>query len=473
MSFPSYLEYFSSSIENVSVARFKVQPASNSSVQSHQTIQFNLPQNALLDMRKMRVHFQVTTTGDHARLPTMASSYFNRISFEIGGQQISAFEHANLLDHVLKNNLQIDCDPVNEKAYLARLANPSTLLDTAANETYDVVDGKTFLSIDLGTLARSINPSIVAMSYLAQVSVILHLAENAVVASPKAVNVTTDFVKADAAGVQSGYTIQNSFMTTDVYDIQGSDLMQIYQQTMADQGFLELTYSNWSSFSDTFNTVSRASSSAMSLKRIVATFRRGTNKRPMVDGAGGFNAVKGVVATQGYSNTLLASASNVGAITLELGVPATNGTDFESAFFTMTAPVKDANAEAHSAMTKIGELDPQLNILVNSVAYPAYNCPLQQWYDIKKSCWNVKRSKSESLAEYYTNKFDIGYRFDLPDSSALRLMSGLNLKSSNAQIAVQLTGNTSTATTDDNIVIWMESDAILRVGAGKQSQILN
>ena len=472
MSFPSYLEYFSSSIENVSVARFKVQPASNSSVQSHQTIQFNLPQNALLDMRKMRVHFQVTTTGDHARLPTMASSYFNRISFEIGGQQISAFEHANLLDHVLKNNLQIDCDPVNEKAYLARLANPSTLLDTT-NETYDIVDGKTFLSIDLGTLARSINPSIVAMNYLANVSVILHLAENAVVASPKAVNNQGHFSDPETNGVQSIYTIQNSFMTTDVYDIQGSDLMQIYQQTMADQGFLELTYSNWSSFSDTFNTVSRASSSAMSLKRIVATFRRGTNKRPIASGTGGFNGVKGVVQTVGYNNTLLASGSNVGAITKELGVPATNGTDFESAFFTMTAPVKDANAEDHSAMTKIGELDPQLNILINSVSYPAYNCPLQQWYDIKKSCWNVKRSKSESLAEYYTNKFDIGYRFDLPDSSALRLMSGLNLKSSNSQIAVQLTGNTSTATTDDNIVIWMESDAILRVGAGKQTQILN
>ena len=211
----------------------------------------------------------------------------------------------------------------------------------------------------------------------------------------------------------------------------------------------------------------------MSLKRIVATFRRGTNKRPIASGTGGFNGVKGVVQTVGYNNTLLASGSNVGAITKELGVPATNGTDFESAFFTMTAPVKDANAEDHSAMTKIGELDPQLNILINSVSYPAYNCPLQQWYDIKKSCWNVKRSKSESLAEYYTNKFDIGYRFDLPDSSALRLMSGLNLKSSNSQIAVQLTGNTSTATTDDNIVIWMESDAILRVGAGKQSQILN
>jgi len=43
-----------------------------------------------------------------------------------------------------------------------------------------VDDNKAFFSIDLGTLARSIQPSIVAMAMLPQVSIHLHLAENAV-----------------------------------------------------------------------------------------------------------------------------------------------------------------------------------------------------------------------------------------------------------------------------------------------------
>ena len=468
MSFPSYLEYFSSSIDNVSTARFKVQPTSNSDVQAHQSIQFNLPQNALLDFRKMRVVFQVTTTGTYARLPTMASSYFNRISFEVGGQQISAFENANLLDHILRDNLQIESDPVNEKAILSRKNNPVTLL-AADNETYADDDNKAYFSIDLGTLARSIQPSIVAMQYLSQVSVTLHLAENAVCASPSNVDTAANFL---AQGTQTVYTIKNAAMMVDVYDIMGSDLMQIYQQTIQDQGYLELTYSNWSSFSDTFNTVTRASSSAMSVKKLVAAFRRNSDdNRPLPHA---YNAVNGAIGFVGYNNDLLASAANVGTqASPVLGGPATQGTEYESAFFTMTAPVLNANAEANTALTKAGDVDPQLNFTINSVKYPSYNCPIHQWYDITKSGWNVRRTKSNSLAEWVTNRFSICQRLDLPDSSALRLMSGLNLKASNANISLEITGGSTSATTVDNVVLFIEADAILRAGAGRQIQILH
>ena len=468
MSFPSYLEYFSSSIDNVSVARFKVQPTSNSDVQAHQSIQFLLPQNALLDFRKTRIVFQVTTTGTYARLPTMASSYFNRISVEVGGQQISAFEHANVLDHILRDNLQVESDPVNEKAIISRKNNPVTLL-AADNETYADDDNKAYFSIDLGTLARSIQPSIVALQYLPQVSITLHLAENAICPSPSNVDTAANF-KADAAA-QTTYTIKNAAMMVDVYDIQGSDLLAIYQQTMMDQGFLELTYSHWSSFSDTFNAVTRASSSAMSLKKLVATFRRSSAKRPLPHA---FNSINGVIPVVGYNNDLLASLANVGTqASPVLGMPATQGTEYESAFFTMTAPVNNANAEANTALPKAGDADPQLNFSINNVKYPSYNCPLHQWYDITKSGWNIRRTKSNSLAEWHTNRFSICQRFDLPDSSALRLMSGLNLKASNAAIALEITGNSSSATTDDNVLLFLESDAIVRVGAGKQIQILH
>ena len=468
MSFPSYLEYFSSSIDNVSTARFKVQPTSNSDVQAHQSLQFNLPQNALLDFRKMRVVFQVTTTGTYARLPTMASSYFNRISFEVGGQQISAFENANLLDHILRDNLQIESDPVNEKAILSRKNNPVTLL-AADNETYADDDNKAYFSIDLGTLARSIQPSIVAMQYLSQVSVTLHLAENAICPSPENVDTAAHFTGEAAA--QTTYTIKNAAMMVDVYDIMGSDLMQIYQQTIQDQGYLELTYSNWSSFSDTFNTITRASSSAMSVKKLVAAFRRGNTQRPL---GHAYNDKNGAIGFVGYNNDLLASAANVGTqASPVLGMPATQGTEYESAFFTMTAPVNNANAEANTALTKAGDVDPQLNFTINSVKYPSYNCPIHQWYDITKSGWNVRRTKSNSLAEWVTNRFSICQRLDLPDSSALRLMSGLNLKASNANITLELTGNTTSATSVDNVVLFIEADAILRAGAGKQIQILH
>ena len=91
MSYPSYLEYFSSSIENVSTATFKIAPTSNNAVSSHQQIQFLLPQNSLVDFRKLRMQFQVTSTGSFTRLPAHASAYFNRISVVVGGQTIYSF----------------------------------------------------------------------------------------------------------------------------------------------------------------------------------------------------------------------------------------------------------------------------------------------------------------------------------------------------------------------------------------------
>ena len=139
----------------------------------------------------------------------------------------------------------------------------------------------------------------------------------------------------------------------------------------------------------------------------------------------------------------------------------------------MTAPVLNANAEANTALTKAGDVDPQLNFTINSVKYPSYNCPIHQWYDITKSGWNVRRTKSNSLAEWVTNRFSICQRLDLPDSSALRLMSGLNLKASNANISLEITGGSTSATTVDNVVLFIEADAILRAGAGRQIQILH
>tara|TARA_R110002049_G_scaffold69799_1_gene180659 strand:- start:140 stop:760 length:621 start_codon:yes stop_codon:yes gene_type:complete len=201
------LEYFSSSIENVSVASFKIPPTSNNAVSSHGQISFNLPQNTLLDFRKLRMQFQVTSTGNFTRLPAHASAFFNRISFEVGGQTISSFEGANVLDEILRNNLQIEVDPVNEHSTIQRKNDPFSATAIAAQETYPTDDNKAFFSIDLGTLARSIQPSIVALMMLPQVQIVLHLAENAVVSSPSNINTLANFL---AAGAQGTYQIENA-----------------------------------------------------------------------------------------------------------------------------------------------------------------------------------------------------------------------------------------------------------------------
>lgn len=478
MSYPSYLEYFSSSIENVSTATFKIQPTSNNAVSSHQQITFHLPQNTLLDFRKLRMQFQVTSSGDFTRLPAHASAYFNRISIEVGGQTVSAFENANVLDEILRNNLQIEVDPVNEHSTIQRKNDPFSAKAITAAETYGTDDDKAFFSIDLGTFARSIQPSIVAMMMLPQVSIVLHLAENAVCVSPSDIDSLANFKTADST--QGTYSIVNHNLFAECYDIQDGSLMAMYEQTMMDQGYLELTYENWTSFSDVFNSVTRFSSSAQSLNKICATFRRGSGTNGPL--AAAYNAPNGAVAVQGYNNELLACAAGTygtdesdtkddGAIAGVLGQPETNGTSFQSAFFVGSAPVVTASLD--NGIPKTNTLEPMLNFSINSVKMPSYNCKASSWYNLTKSGWGVSRTKSNSLGEWYQHRYNICQRLDLPDSKQLRVMSGLNLKASNANLTLELTGNHSAATTEDNVLVYLASSNLMRVGIGKQIQILH
>ena len=465
MSYPSYLEYFSSSIDNVSTATFKIAPTSNNEVSSHQQMTFLLPQNCLLDFRKLRMQFQVKSTGNFTRLPAHASAYFNRISIEVGGQTISAFENANVLDEILRNNLQIEVDPVNEHSTIQRKNDPFSATAITAAETYPEDDNKAFFSIDLGTLARSIQPSIVAMMMLPQVSIHLHLAENAVCVSPTNIDTLANFL---AAGTQGTYSSVNHNLIAECYDVQDGSLMAMYEQTMQDQGYIELTYENWTSFSDVFNQVTRFSSSAQSLNKIVATFRRGSAVTPL---AAAYNSANGAVAVRGYNNSLLASAANVGFQADALGQPETQGAVYQSAFFTQTAPIVAASLTG--GVPKTSTLEPTLNLSVNSVKMPSYNCKASGWYDATKSGWGVSRTKSNSLAEFMLHRFSICQRLDLPDSKQLRVMSGLNLKASNANLTLEVTGNASAATTVDNVLVFIASSNIIRCGLGKQIQILH
>ena len=470
MSYPSYLEYFSSSIDNVSTASFKIAPTSNNTVVSHQQIQFLLPQNCLLDFRKLKMQFQVTSTGTFTRLPAHSSAYFSRISVEVGGQTISSFENANVLDEILRNNLQIEVDPVNEHSTIQRKNDPFSATSMSANETYPTDDQKAFFSIDLGTLARSIQPSIVAMMMLPQVTITLHLAENAVCASPSNV---TSLALFTAQAAQGTYSIVNHNLIAEVYDVQDGSLMAMYQQTMQDQGYLELTYENWTSFSDVFNQVTRFSSSAQSLNKIVATFRRGGDGVTPLPHA--YNAANGAIPVAGYNNNLLAStvtsSESVGFQPGALGQPETQGAIFQSAFFTQTAPIVAASLTA--GVPKASTLEPTLNFSINSVKQPSYNCKASGWYDATKSGWGVSRTKSNSLAEWMLHRFSICQRLDLPDSKALRVMSGLNLKASNANLTLEVTGNSTGATSVDNVLVFLASTNIVRCGIGKQIQILH
>jgi len=84
----------------------------------------------------------------------------------------------------------------------------------------------------------------------------------------------------------------------------------------------------------------------------------------------------------------------------------------------------------------------------------------------------VGRTASNSYAEYLDNRAQICLKLNLPGSQGMRAKSGLDLRGSNSSILLTAVGNTSNFKNDGNVVMFLESTRVLRIGVGKTLQIV-
>ena len=115
--------------------------------------------------------------------------------------------------------------------------------------------------------------------------------------------------------------------------------------------------------------------------------------------------------------------------------------------------------------------EPELAMSINSVRYPQFNCRLSQWYQLTKDAFEVNKTQSKSYIEYLSNRFMIATRLNLPQSSALRVKSGLDLRGSNSSILISAV-NANNMTTNGNVIVFLESTRVLRIGVGKTLQVI-
>ena len=299
----------------------------------------------------------------------------------------------------------------------------------------------------------------VDMSLLPEVQVIIYLAPEAVCPAPSSLNIVTAAFST-AHTTASTYTVSDYHLLVPCYDIADGMYSQVIQSRMSSEGFLELMWAGYDSFTDTFTGTTRVASAASSLDKLICCFRPAD-----------WATKSGPVAVAGYNNAH-DFASNVSAVDASANTIATDKAiqGVEPALLGQSKYLPNA-FNMPSPKLAAATSDPELSISVNSVRYPQFNAPLSLWYELSKDAFQVDRTLSKTYAEWRNNRCQLAVRFNLPQSAALRAKSGLDLRGSNASILLERSGGGDVDTTK-KVVIFAESSRILRVGVGKQLQVI-
>jgi hypothetical protein len=457
-NYPAFASYFLRSFSGVSTANFRVPPQAGGEKVAHNQIDFVLPTNTLIKMNDIRLVFTASAvangTSAAPRLPP-ADAFLERVQVSMGGISVdSGCASTNVLSQVKRNYRHKQDDPVNSHVNLYRNVMGFNLKQLAAAAEAYTKDGEsTIFSIPLGSFFETIQPSLLDVSLLPEIRITLFLAGNTVITSGTTGNTTGGMT--GAGNAQATYTLNNYNLLVPCYSIDDGVYSEVIQSRMNDEGFLEASWCGYDSYQDTFSGTTRVASAASSLDRIISVFRSST-----------FSGINGAKAIAGQNNGRLTSLTEADI----LGQVDCNGGDkYLPAPLNFTAPM--TNLPSNANPDKLSE-EPKISVSINNIRYPQYDCPLSQWYVLSAQAMDVARTASESYIEYLTNRCQIVTRLNLPGSQGMRAKSGLDLRGSNSSILVSSVGNVTNFANTGNIVVFLESTRVLRIGQGKTLQIV-
>jgi len=233
---------------------------------------------------------------------------------------------------------------------------------------------------------------------------------------------------------------------------------------MSQQGFLEIPYKSYDCFQDSHTGSSRFTVSTQSLDRIWVAWRDAN-----------FNDQDTPLIVEGYksSGAFVGKAANSAADAdnqLDIGLPQfdaggslnTNKEKYVGRYFNFVEPV------AHDDSAESG-LGWKAQLQLNGAYYPQFAASLPQLYGITKNSVPGRKLKDMSMRQYQKNNCVQCFRLNLIDSEQQRLLSGLDTRSVNLQGIL----STTDRLVGQNVCIFTESTATLRVGAGRSVEVLN
>lgn len=483
--FSPNLTYFVERLQGVSTNTFRLESQNKTTAQQNDIITFDLPSNAILNLRSLKVWCNATANKgavpSGARLPPI-SDLVERIEVSVGGIILSqGTNFSNVLSEAMKSLSYEDCDSVTghpqyvrEKSYVNKLGNGALILTGTANEDYPVNGNNQLFCIDKfpGFLATA-DPKLLDSSLLPDIRVRLYMATDNVLTTSLDVGmgsaaaitgppvIKAGFARAGGAG-GGRYELTDIHATIEAIGMSDIGYDAMIDSQMKQQGFLEIPYKAYTTFQDAHTGTSRFTVSTQSLDRVWVAWRvadPNTQGPPViVDGYKG----EGAYISGLYETDAIAQGATAKGTSLDLGLPGydiggvlgTNSEKYKSKYFNFVQP--NANMK--------------MQLQLNGAYMPQFSANMGELYGItRNSLMGAREAKDLTFNQYINNYCVQCFRLNLPDSEYSRSICGLDTRAVNLQGIVKTDGVSGLPT----INIFTEQTETLRCGPGRSIEVIS
>lgn len=481
MSFSPNLTYFVERMQGVSVNTFKLESMNRDTAVAGQIITFDLPSNAILNLRSLKVWCNATadngTADIRARLPPI-NDLVERCEVSVGGVILAqGANYVNVLNEVQKALGYDDCDPVFGHPEYVRHKSYVNGLDfgNTANEQYSSSSINYFAIDKFHGFLNTAEPKLLDTSLVPDMRVRLYMASNNVLTKSEGIAIGNGPARTGPPAFQAGFTktdnlpagtaayqITNIHATIEAIGLADTTYDAMLSAQMSQAGFLEIPYKDYTSFSEVHSGSTRFSVSTQSLDRVWVAWRDNnfdSQTAPVsIDGY----KTQGAFIVGSYQDDATAQGATASGTTIDLGLPQydeggvldTNKEKYKSLYFNFKKP--------HTDMT--------LQLQLNGAYMPQFPANLGELYGITKNSLPYKGLKNVSFNQYLENYCIQCFRLNMPESEYSRTISGLDTRAVNLQGVVKTTQ--ASGTSNSQISVFTEQTSCLRVGAGRAIEII-
>jgi len=476
---PSNLSFFMSRLQGVSTSHFKVNPQTTSSVGPNNLIRFELPSNTLLNFRSIRLLFNAQATGTGISLPNDISSLIERVSVYIGGVLVAnGFNGYNTLVHGKAALQGYKCGMLSHPEMVRKInyhqgtTASSDYLADASGELMSDSDGLYFFCIDnFEGFLGSIEPSIMDTGLVSTIVIEIALADATVCSVSGSRNLPAligpnTIIGSNGFDLSGGgtptYTVSNLTMQVEVLSLATNVIDTIVEQRVAQVGYLSIPFKNYFSFSNNHTNTTRFNVNSASWDRLWIVYRdkNYASKHAPV-------RIKGYKTAGAFTGQTQDAATcnsvDVGKPEYDFGgVLNTNAEKYKPLYFNFIESKLDASGAFVPATRSTYQLQ------INSANVPSYPLTAPEAYAMSMNSLDYyDKNHKISLHQYKMNYFVQCFRFCLPDSDYSRLASGLDCRGVSSSCSLNTTG-----LSECNVTMFAECTSELRVGAGRQLEVI-
>ena len=467
---PSNLSFFMSRLQGVATSHFKINPQTSNTGTANRIVRFELPSNTLLNFRSLRLFFQMKATGNCASLPPDTSSFIERCSVYVGGVLVAnGFNGYNTLVHAKAALQGSKCGTLSHPE-MVRLTSYHTFgtdgagaaISATGNEDYtaDVVKHDLYCIDNFEGFLGSCEPAIMDTGALATIVVEFALADNAIITSSIGRKLSGDAAGFDVVNgtPSSAFELSEMTMQVEVLSLASNVIDTIVEQRISQVGYLSVPFKNYFSFANTHSGSTRFNVNSASWDRLWVAYRDsdyGTTGAPV--------RIKGYKKAGAFTSATSAPAAS-SAVTQDIGIPEY---DIGGILNTNSEKYKPKYFNFEEKKATIGTLS-TYQLQINSANIPSY--PMNAVEALAMSMNSLDyydKNHKLTLHQYKKNYFVQCFRFCLPDSDYSRLASGLDARGVSSSCALNTTGVESC-----NVMLFAECTSELRIGAGRQIEVV-